>query len=89
MLPYPVNVNSMLWDSESSFTEQNPRAGMAESNQEGSHFFPTEKIWKPILAGIPFVCIATQNFLKRVRDLGFKTYDTVWDESYDEEEMSN
>ncbi|MBF42755.1 MAG: hypothetical protein CMD97_05830 [Gammaproteobacteria bacterium] len=35
MLPYPVNVNSMLWDSESSFTEQNPRAGIAESNQEG------------------------------------------------------
>lgn len=59
---------------------------ITESNQEGSHFFPTEKIWKPILAGIPFVCIATQNFLKRVRDLGFKTYDTVWDESYDEEE---
>jgi len=56
---------------------------VAESNHEGSHFFPTEKIWRPILSGIPFVCISTQNSLKRIRDLGFRTYDTVWDESYD------
>ena len=56
---------------------------VAESNHEGSHFFPTEKIWRPILSGIPFVCISTQNFLKRIRDLGFRTYNTVWDESYD------
>jgi hypothetical protein len=29
--------------------------------------------------------MATQNFLQRVRDLGFKTYNNVWDESYDTE----
>jgi len=58
---------------------------ITESNQQGKHFFPTEKIFKPIIAGIPFVCISTQNFLKRIQDLGFKTYDTIWDESYDEE----
>ena len=62
---------------------------ITESNQEGNHFFPTEKIWKPILAGIPFVCISTHNFLKRVRDLGFLTYDSVWDESYDSEPNNN
>ena len=58
---------------------------ITESSFKGSHFFPTEKIWKPIVTGIPFVCIATQNFLQRVRDLGFKTYNSVWDESYDTE----
>ena len=56
---------------------------IVESNFDGSHFFPTEKIWKPLIAGIPFVCMATHNFLKRIRDLGFQTYDSMWDESYD------
>lgn len=56
---------------------------VTESDDDGTHFFPTEKIWKPLIAGIPFVCMATHNFLKRIRDLGFKTYDSVWDESYD------
>ena len=35
MTPYPLNTQTSIWDSESSFTEQNPRAGIAESNQEG------------------------------------------------------
>ena len=56
---------------------------IVESIYIGNVFFPTEKIFKALIAGIPFVCIATQNFLQGVRDLGFRTYNELWDESYD------
>ena len=48
-------------------------------------FLPTEKIIKTLITGMPFVAVATQHFLKNLQELGFKTYQTVWDESYDHE----
>jgi len=47
-----------------------------------SHF--TEKTAKPILAKRLFVMFAGQHFLKNLRSLGFQTFDSVIDESYDE-----
>ena len=47
-------------------------------------FFVTEKIVRPIAYNTPFVVMATANFLKNLRALGFKTFNSVWDESYDE-----
>lgn len=47
-------------------------------------FFVTEKTVRPIAYYTPFVVMATANFLKNFRTLGFKTFGTVWDESYDE-----
>jgi hypothetical protein len=47
--------------------------------------FYTEKIAKPILAKRPFVSFAGKNYLKNLRALGFKTFDSVIDESYDSE----
>jgi hypothetical protein len=46
-------------------------------------FFPTEKISKALLTGIPFVVYSTPNFLKNLRSIGFTTYNEIWDESYD------
>lgn len=43
----------------------------------------TEKITKALITGIPFIVVATPLFLKRLQEFGFKTYNTVWDESYD------
>ena len=48
-------------------------------------FFPTEKIIKCLLTGMPFVLVATPYFLKHLKELGFHTYSELWDESYDEE----
>lgn len=45
--------------------------------------FMTEKIWKPIIAGQPFVVHAKVNYLKELRSLGFETYEKYIDESYD------
>lgn len=43
----------------------------------------TEKTWKPIYLGIPFVVAASKNHLKNLKEFGFKTFDKFIDESYD------
>jgi hypothetical protein len=44
----------------------------------------TEKTFKPILYMQPFIILGPPTILKKLREMGFKTFDTVWDESYDE-----
>ena len=48
-------------------------------------FFPTEKIVKPIVMYHPFVVAGSYKFLENLKSFGFKTFDTVIDESYDDE----
>ena len=43
----------------------------------------TEKTFKPIAMGMPFVLSAPAGSLAYLRQYGFKTFDTIWDESYD------
>jgi hypothetical protein len=43
----------------------------------------TEKSLRPIACGQPFILTATHGSLQYLRDYGFKTFDTIWDESYD------
>jgi hypothetical protein len=45
----------------------------------------TEKTFKPICLRMPFVMVSTANSLKYLRSYGFKTFDSLWDESYDSE----
>jgi hypothetical protein len=45
----------------------------------------TEKTFKPIALGMPFVLTGTQGSLEYLRSYGFKTFGSVWDESYDQE----
>lgn len=45
--------------------------------------FITEKIWKPIICLQPFVVLGYQHYLKDLREMGFKTFDSVWNENYD------
>jgi hypothetical protein len=61
---------------------------VAESYTLGDTFFPTEKTFRPIMSARPIVVYGPQNFLARLRDIGFETYHTCWDESYDELEGS-
>jgi len=43
----------------------------------------TEKTDKCFSAGQPFILVAGPNYLKKLKELGFKTFDRWWDESYD------
>ena len=46
-------------------------------------FFLTEKTGKALLAGRIFIALGSRNILKQIRSLGFKTFDGIFDESYD------
>jgi hypothetical protein len=43
----------------------------------------TEKSLRPIACRQPFILAATHGSLQYLRDYGFKTFDTIWDETYD------
>jgi hypothetical protein len=44
----------------------------------------TEKSLRPIACRQPFILVATHGSLQYLRDYGFQTFDSVWDESYDQ-----
>ena len=43
----------------------------------------TEKVFKPIVSGQPFLLLAGQGNLAYLREYGFKTFGDYWDEGYD------
>ena len=44
----------------------------------------TEKIFKPIALQMPFVLTGTVGALKYLQGYGFQTFNSIWDESYDD-----
>jgi hypothetical protein len=44
----------------------------------------TEKSLRPIACGQPFILMSTQGSLQYLRDYGFQTFGSLWDESYDQ-----
>jgi hypothetical protein len=57
---------------------------VAETMCMGKTFFPTEKTIRPIVGTRPFLIFGPINHLTNLQQLGFKTYSTCWDESYDQ-----
>lgn len=57
---------------------------VAETYCHGDTFFITEKTVRPIVAGKSMLVYGPRNYLERLRNLGFQTWDTIWDESYDQ-----
>ena len=45
--------------------------------------FRTEKIWKPIAVGHPFIAVANAGFYQDLHNMGFKTFGHIIDESFD------
>ena len=58
---------------------------VSETHDRGDTFV-TEKIWKPVIMQQMFVVHSTPHYLKTLRELGFQTFHSVLDESYDEEQ---
>jgi hypothetical protein len=46
--------------------------------------FATEKTWRTMLARRPFITMGGRNHLSNLRKLGFRTFNNIWDEGYDE-----
>jgi hypothetical protein len=62
---------------------------VSETNDNDNDIFMTEKIWKPIMARQPFIVHGNHGYLKKLREMGFKTFDGIIDESYDLEKDRN
>jgi len=58
---------------------------VTETVANGARQHLTEKIFKPICLNMPFVIVGTAGSLEYLRRYGFKTFDSLWDESYDHE----
>ena len=57
---------------------------VTETVATGRRHHLTEKTFKPIALGMPFVIVGTQGSLEYLRSYGFRTFEGIWDESYDQ-----
>ena len=58
--------------------------GWEAFDQDKISAYFTEKITKPLYYGHPFILIGFKNSLKFLKEMGFETYDDIFDESYDD-----
>jgi len=72
-------INRSLLDHYSKFKIEL----VCETYTLGTTFFPTEKTVRPIMAAKPILLYGPINFLKELRNMGFKTYSELWSEDYD------
>jgi hypothetical protein len=56
---------------------------VTETVLESPHSFFTEKIAKPLAMGHPWIAATNTGFYRDVRNLGFRTFDVMIDESFD------
>ena len=59
---------------------------VTETVATGRRHHLTEKTFKPIALGMPFVIVGTKGSLEYLRSYGFRTFEGIWDESYDDAE---
>ena len=50
-----------------------------------TELFLTEKTFKPIALKMPFIMVGTRGILGKLREMGYITFNKLWDESYDDE----
>jgi hypothetical protein len=77
-IQHPANLNILPW-------YQNIVVDIiCETRIIGNVFFTTEKLWRCIIAGRPFIIMGSQHYLQNLRRLGFRTFNEFWDEGYDD-----
>jgi len=57
---------------------------ITETVFEYPHSFRTEKLWKPIAMGHPWIAVSNTGFYRDMHNLGFQTFGHVIDESFDQ-----
>lgn len=56
---------------------------VCEKTVTGQTFFPTEKTARPLATKTPFLIMSAPNYIKNLRQLGFRSFGQFWDENYD------
>ena len=89
-MPSDGFVKYQLFDNQWGDIYINPRAYsdtyfslVTETVFDYPYSFRTEKIWKPIFVGHPFVAVANQGYYRDLQNLGFRTFGKLIDESFD------
>lgn len=84
-----LNYAQQLFDNDQDYFSQTYNNFfvelVCESFFTGATFFPTEKLFRPILLKTPFIVQGPQYFLHNLKKLGFQTFDQWWDEGYSED----
>jgi len=86
-----INYNSdasttISWQDHTKFKIQLVAETVFNSNKQ---IHLTEKIFKTFVMAQPFILFSNAGSLKYIRDYGFKTFNELWDESYDQEHDHN
>jgi hypothetical protein len=81
---YDLNYNLACNISKSDY-EKTFISVVTETIVNDNTLFLSEKIWKPIIVGHPFLVYGNVGTLKYLKSLGYKTFDKWVDESYDNE----
>jgi len=77
---------SSCWLDQIDLSTESMVYHVSETVYFGRRQHLTEKTFKPIAMGMPFVLSAPAYSLSYLRSYGFKTFNEIWDESYDLEE---
>lgn len=57
---------------------------ITETVSEYPYPYFTEKTWRAMVTGVPFMMINSQHSLKQLHNFGFKTFGQWWSEDYDD-----
>ena len=80
------------WESNTDYNtpmflqQVDPEYGFGLSYKTFAPSFITEKTYKALISGRPFLGFASAYYLENIRNMGFKTFSPWIDESYDSEE---
>lgn len=61
---------------------------VCETYCQGASFYPTEKIWRPIINRTPFIVQGPVNYIDNLHRIGFKTFSRWFDESHSQDDYS-
>lgn len=56
---------------------------VTETVYDYAYSFRTEKIWKPVAMGHPWIAVANAGYYRDIKNLGFRTFGHLIDESFD------
>jgi hypothetical protein len=95
MIPYEIDTQHLIQNDKTSFSIENSKKDLYTSSYvhiisetrflEGVSSFISEKTWRPVNNLQPFIMVSSPNMLKKLHELGFKTFHPFIDESYDSE----
>ena len=80
-----LRINNPAVDINESHYARSFISLIPETHYENDILFRSEKIWKTLAVGHPFIVLSSSGFLASLKQLGFKTFDKWIDESYDYE----